>query len=460
MQQNEMIQLLQKTGDKLKNKKLERMIAVNPSNTQFTQQFLQQQLDKSNTQKKGTLLTQNELNQAIKKFQEYITKNQDAHSLQTYQKSQESENMQDKSRFKTINFDTSSSKKVQSKHSHKLSHAIPTIANDKPQPQHFRQSSDIIRNDGIVDKLYDSLMSRNAGNSKPITPKCGTFQFPQFSDDNQELTNANLEEIYYIQKVKQAIILQNQNDYFTRLYRNHFKQLCQELSIGIKLKPANYTDIKTKGVKLDKQNKYKDSITLIFDLDETLIHCNERDHKLYDAILTVNLNKTQQVQAKINVRPNAVEILRKLSENFELIVFTASNKIYAKSVIDYLDPNKDIFAHRLYRESCILTSGGIHVKDLRILNRNLEKVAIIDNSACNFSWQIDNGIPIIPFYDNQLDDELNHLYKYLSGMRECNDVREYNRKHLQLYRYTGNINQYQNISRQMKEQDYVIEDKN
>ncbi|CAD8159653.1 unnamed protein product [Paramecium pentaurelia] len=456
MQQNEMIQLLQKTGDKLKNRKLERMIAVNPSNTQFTQQFLQQQLDKSNTQKQGTLLTQNELNQAIKKFQEYITKNQDKHSIKTYQKSQESENLQDKQ--KTINFDTSFSK-VQTKHSHKLSHGIPTIQNDKTQSQHVRQSSDIVRNDGIVDKLYDSLMSKNVGNSKPITPKCGIFQFPQVPDDQQEQVNDNLEEIYYIQKVKQAVLLQNQNDYFTRLYRNHFKQLCQELSIGIKLKPANYTDIKNKQVKLDKLNKYKNSITLVFDLDETLIHCNERDHKLYDAILTVNVNKTQQVQAKINVRPNAIEILKKLSDDFELIVFTASNKIYAKSVIDYLDPNNDIFAHRLYRESCILTSGGIHVKDLRILNRNLERVALIDNSACNFSWQIDNGIPIIPFFDNQLDDELKHLYKYLSGMRECNDVREYNRKHLQLYRYTGNINQYQNISRYMKQQDFVIEDK-
>ncbi|CAD8065791.1 unnamed protein product [Paramecium primaurelia] len=445
MQQNEMIYLQQKTGDKLKNQKLEQMISDNPQNTQFTQQFLQQQLDKNSIQKQGTLLTQNELSQAIKKFHQYISKNQHINSIQTQQQSQETQNLQDNPKSKTINFDTNFFN-VQPKHSYKVAQDLSTKSDNKTHSQHFRQTSNIIRNNGIV--------NRQIVNSKPITPKCGTFQFTQYSYIQQEQTTRNEEEIYYIQKVKQAILLQDQNDYLNKVYRNHFKQLCQELSIGIKLKPANYIDINKKGLKLSQQNKYKDSITLVFDLDETLIHCNQRDQKSYDVILTINLNKTQQVFAKINIRPNAVEILKKLSKDFELIVFTASDQIYAKSIIDYLDPNNNIFAHRLYRESCILTSGGILVKDLRILNRNLERVALIDNSAFNFSQQIDNGIPIIPFFDNKSDDELKKLYKYLSGMKEWYDVREYNRKHLQLYRYTQNI---QNLKR-LQQQIDIIED--
>ena len=39
--------------------------------------------------------------------------------------------------------------------------------------------------------------------------------------------------------------------------------------------------------------------------------------------------------------------------------------------IDYLDPNKDIVSHRLYRESCLEAHDGIFVKDLRIINRSL-----------------------------------------------------------------------------------------
>lgn len=52
-----------------------------------------------------------------------------------------------------------------------------------------------------------------------------------------------------------------------------------------------------------------DSVTIIFDLDETLIHCNERSEKECDTIITVNLSKQQKVIAKINIRPNTFEVL-------------------------------------------------------------------------------------------------------------------------------------------------------
>ena len=50
-----------------------------------------------------------------------------------------------------------------------------------------------------------------------------------------------------------------------------------------------------------------------------------------------------------------------------------------------------------------MTSGGMYTKDLRILNRSLEDVVLIDNAAYSFGWQIDNGIPILPFYDSDED---------------------------------------------------------
>lgn len=38
------------------------------------------------------------------------------------------------------------------------------------------------------------------------------------------------------------------------------------------------------------------------------------------------------------------------------------------------------------------------VKDLRVINRNLSDMILIDNAAYSYSFQLDNGIPIIPFY--------------------------------------------------------------
>lgn len=45
---------------------------------------------------------------------------------------------------------------------------------------------------------------------------------------------------------------------------------------------------------------------------------------------------------------------------------------------------------------------------------------------------MDNGIPIIPYYENKADRELEALGDYLKGMIGAKDVREYNRQHLRL----------------------------
>ena len=55
------------------------------------------------------------------------------------------------------------------------------------------------------------------------------------------------------------------------------------------------------------------------------------------------------IQAGINIRPGATEILKYLASKFEIIVFTASHPCYANVVIDYLDPNREYVQHRLYR---------------------------------------------------------------------------------------------------------------
>jgi CTD small phosphatase-like protein 2 len=54
-------------------------------------------------------------------------------------------------------------------------------------------------------------------------------------------------------------------------------------------------------------------------------------------------------------------------------------------------------------------------------------VTLVDNSAYSFGFQIDNGIPIIPFYDDKEDDELLHLFSYLEVVSESEDIRVKNR---------------------------------
>ena len=69
------------------------------------------------------------------------------------------------------------------------------------------------------------------------------------------------------------------------------------------------------------------------------------------------------------------------------------------------------------------------VKDLRIIeNRNMKDMLIIDNSCLSFAFNINNGVPILPFFDNEEDEELKHLTYYLNRLLDQSvvDVRDQN----------------------------------
>ena len=75
---------------------------------------------------------------------------------------------------------------------------------------------------------------------------------------------------------------------------------------------------------------------------------------------------------------------------------------------------------------------------MRIIgNRELKDLVIVDNSVYSFAFQIDNGIPIIPFYNDPADEEMLHLIYYLSCLSAAEDVRQQNRAAFELYKLTN-----------------------
>jgi len=120
-------------------------------------------------------------------------------------------------------------------------------------------------------------------------------------------------------------------------------------------------------------------------------------------------------------------------------MYTASEKCYADKVMDYLDPQKKLIKYRLYRHDCVqvkLEEKKIYVKDLRIFrNVPLKNMVIIDNSVLSFAFQLDNGIPILPYYDNKNDIELRFLVKYLKCLAKSNNIQRENKKLIQLDKF-------------------------
>lgn len=117
-------------------------------------------------------------------------------------------------------------------------------------------------------------------------------------------------------------------------------------------------------------------------------------------------------------------------KNYNMIIYTASDQSYADSVIGYIDPMKSYFKYRLYRHNCVklsTESGPIYVKDLRIIrNVPLDQMIIIDNSVLSFAFHLNNGIPILPFYSNKDDIEMNFLKNYLTKLAKYDNIIDQN----------------------------------
>ena len=123
------------------------------------------------------------------------------------------------------------------------------------------------------------------------------------------------------------------------------------------------------------------------------------------------------------------DVLDRFKTNCELMVWTAGHPEYANSVIDFIDPDKNIFDVRLFRDQCYISPKGLYIKDLRMINRDLDKVIIVDDHAYSFGFQIDNGVPILPYKGEETDTELLTIGEYIVHLMRLADFRPANRKH-------------------------------
>ena len=176
--------------------------------------------------------------------------------------------------------------------------------------------------------------------------------------------------------------------------------------------------------------------TLTLDLDETLVHCSIEPVAKYDWSFPVSFNGTDY-QVYVKKRPYLDYFLEIVSKSFEVIVFTASQKVYADVLLDKLDPEKKYICHRLFREACIPVQGN-YIKDLKVIGRDLNITVLVDNSPHAYGFQIDNGIPIESWFDDDNDTELLKLVGFLRQLANVDDVRPVVHNHFKTYQLVQN----------------------
>ena len=162
-------------------------------------------------------------------------------------------------------------------------------------------------------------------------------------------------------------------------------------------------------------------VTLCLDLDETLVHCSIQPIPRPSLTFSVSFSG-QSYTVYCRLRPYLSDFLRAVSAAFEVVIFTASQQVYADTLLDILDRDRALISHRVFRDSCLNFDGNF-LKDLSVLGRDLQVTAIVDNSIQAFGYQLENGIPIESWFDDEDDRELMKLLPFLMRLRQADDVR-------------------------------------
>ena len=207
-----------------------------------------------------------------------------------------------------------------------------------------------------------------------------------------------------------------------------------------------------------------DKKTLIFDLDETLIHCigeikENNTKQKYQESVDITLPTKKTIKVGINIRPFLYESLDILKEHYNLILYTASHQSYTDGVLKLIDPEKKYFKYRLFRYNCTqikINNSTYYIKNLDILkNFNLKDLIIIDNSVLSFAYHLDNGVPILPYYEGNEDNELKILTYYLIFIYHDNDLRESNNNYINLRKLLKSV--YEDYKNREKKNEKKIE---
>ena len=152
-------------------------------------------------------------------------------------------------------------------------------------------------------------------------------------------------------------------------------------------------------------------LSLVVDLDQTIIHAtvdptvgewmNDQDNPNFDALKDVRsfqlVDDTPGARGcwyYIKLRPGLEAFLEKVSELYELHIYTMGTRAYAQNIADLIDPTRKLFGDRILSRD---ESGSLTAKNLqRLFPVDTSMVVIIDDRGDVWRW-VANLIKVVPY---------------------------------------------------------------
>lgn len=167
----------------------------------------------------------------------------------------------------------------------------------------------------------------------------------------------------------------------------------------------------------------RQSILLILDVDETLLHASEEP-----------LDVPADFRCGpyfVSLRPHVREFLRECSTLFRLAIWSSSSADYLHAVLAQMLPADIPLVFVWSRKRCVQRfDGELHehyfVKDLKKVKRlgfAPGRVLIVDDTPRKLERNYGNAIYVEPFVGDPDDNELPKLSRYLRKLASLDDVR-------------------------------------
>ena len=237
-----------------------------------------------------------------------------------------------------------------------------------------------------------------------------------FSKKNsfEEKEKRNEDKIYInIQNKEELLITVNTAQETIKNYYEYMQDCFQIIDLTFN-KSVKLTEIEPVKFQFKKNKK-----TVVFELESTLVSYYIED---------LNMENDSNNTIGINIRPHLKQSLDLIKNDYNIVIYSSGNKNYVDAILDFLDPEHIYFNFRLYREHCnkfIINNKIYFTKNLNIFKNicPLKDIVIVDCSVIGFGFFLENGIPIVPYYDSKEDVELELLSYYLLSISSNNDLR-------------------------------------